>query len=198
MVALDLIPESAQPFPRLPTVPAWEELAPEVQAMEAREMAVYAAMVDSLDHHIGRILDYLRQIGEYDNTLVLFFSDNGANGLEMRSYPGQTDEYVSSFDNSVENIGREDSFTAQGPAWAQVSMVPFRLFKGIVKLSRIGLTDPQHPGSRKDSSPSSRGSVSRVFVNLTVPPEGIGYNDSWRRLRCFLLILGVELRCVSS
>ena len=129
MVALDLIPESAQPFPRLPTVPAWEQLAPEVQAVEAREMEVYAAMVDNLDHHIGRILDHLRQIGEYDNTLVLFFSDNGANGLEMRNYPAQTDEYVSSFDNSLENIGREGSFTAQGPAWAQVSMVPFRLFK---------------------------------------------------------------------
>ena len=129
MVALDLIPESAQPFPRLPTVLAWEELPPEVQAVEAREMEVYAAMVDNLDHHIGRILDHLRQIGELDNTLVLFFSDNGANGLEMRNYPAQTDEYVSSFDNSLENIGREGSFSAQGPAWAQVSMVPFRLFK---------------------------------------------------------------------
>ena len=82
MVALGLMPESAQPFPRLPTVPAWDELAPEVQAVESREMEAYAAMVDNMDHHIGRILDHLRQIGEYENTLVLFFSDNGANGLE--------------------------------------------------------------------------------------------------------------------
>ncbi len=129
MVALDLLPESTQPFPRLPTVPAWDELAPEVQAVEAREMEAYAAMVDNLDHHVGRILEHLRQIGEYDNTLVLFFSDNGANGLEARNYPAQTDEYVGSFDNSLENIGREGSFAAPGPAWAQVSMVPFRLFK---------------------------------------------------------------------
>ncbi len=129
MVALGLMPESAKPFPRLPTVPAWDELAPEVQAVEAREMEAYAAMVDNMDHHIGRILDHLRQIGEYDNTLVLFFSDNGANGLEARNYPGQTDEYLGAFDNSLENIGREGSFAAPGPAWAQVSMVPFRLYK---------------------------------------------------------------------
>ena len=129
MIDLELIPESTRPFPRLPTVPAWSELSPETRAIESRRMESYAALVDNMDHHIGRILDHLRDIGEYDNTLILFFSDNGANGLVMRNYPGQTDAYVASFDNSLENMGRRGSFTAQGPSWAQVSMTPFRLFK---------------------------------------------------------------------
>lgn len=129
MVELDLIPESTRPFPRLPTIPAWNELPPESRAFEARKMEAYAALVGNMDHHIGRILDHLRAMDEYDNTLILFFSDNGANGLAMRNYPHQTDEYIEGFDNSLENIGRRGSFAAQGPSWAQVSMTPFRLFK---------------------------------------------------------------------
>jgi len=129
MVELGLVPREARPFPQLPTVPAWDDLSPEARAVEAREMESYAAMVDNLDHHIGRIVEHLQQIGEYNNTLILFMSDNGANGLEARNYPGQTDEYIESFNSSLDGIGRRGSFTAAGPAWAQVSMVPFRLYK---------------------------------------------------------------------
>lgn len=129
MISMGLLPESTRAYPRLPNVTAWDELAEADQIVEALEMEAYAAMVDNLDYHIGRILEHLRQIDEYDNTLILFFSDNGANGLEARNYPKQTDAYVGSFDNSPKNIGRPGSFVAQGPAWAQVSMTPFRLFK---------------------------------------------------------------------
>jgi arylsulfatase A-like enzyme len=129
MVDLGIIPDSARPFPRLPTVPAWDDLTPEDQAFASRKMEAYAALVGNLDHHIGRMLDHLRDVGEYENTLILFFSDNGANGLPMRNYPHQTDAYVAGFDNSLENLGRRGSFIAQGPAWAQLSGAPFRLFK---------------------------------------------------------------------
>jgi len=156
MTVMGLLPESTQAYPRLPTVPAWDELSQEDQAIEAREMEAYAGMVDNLDHHIGRILEHLRQIGEYDNTLILFFSDNGANGLEGRNYPNQTDAYMESFNNSVENIGRPGSFAAQGPAWAQVSMTPFRLFKasaaeGGIRAPFIAAGPGISAGGRSDS-----------------------------------------------
>jgi arylsulfatase len=127
---LGIVPEGSEPFPRLPSVEAWEEMSPESRQEAARDMEVYAAMVDYMDGQIQRVLDYLKEIGEYDNTLVIFFSDNGANGAHPTVYPGWTDEYAGSFDNSLENRGLPNSFIEMGPGWAQASMSPSRMFKG--------------------------------------------------------------------
>jgi arylsulfatase len=93
-------------------------------------MEVYAAMVDYLDMSIGRIIDYLKQQGLYDNTMILFMSDNGANGVMATTYPGNADgKYLSSFNNALDNRGLPNSFVEMGPGWAQASSAPFRLFK---------------------------------------------------------------------
>jgi len=101
----------------------------EERAEAARDMEVYAAMIDYMDGQISRVFDYLKQIDEYENTLVLFFSDNGANGAPRSAYPGQTDEFLDSFDNSLENRGLPGSYVEMGPGWAQASMSPSRMFK---------------------------------------------------------------------
>lgn len=104
----------------------WAELEPDERAREARLMEIYAAMVSNLDMHVGRLFDHLRRIGEYDNTLIMFFSDNGPEGAEAfaPSVPGTR------VDNRLENLGRPGSVTAYGVRWAEVSATPFRLFKG--------------------------------------------------------------------
>jgi arylsulfatase len=71
---LGMVSNDAVPFPRLPNVKAWDELPPEERQLAARDMEVYAAMVDYLDEQIARIFDYLKEIGEYDNTMILFMS----------------------------------------------------------------------------------------------------------------------------
>ena len=126
---LGMVPEDAVPFPRLPNVKAWDDLPPEEQALAARDMEVYAAMVDYMDEQIARVFEYLKEIGEYDNTMILFMSDNGANGALPTSYPGQTEEHLASFDNSLENRGLPGSYIETGPGWAQASMSPSRMFK---------------------------------------------------------------------
>ena len=127
---LGIIGKDAEPFPRLASVKAWDEMSAEERRKAARDMEVYAAMVDCMDEQIKRVFDYLKEIGEYDNTMIIFFSDNGANGALPTAYPGQTDEYLSSFDNSLENRGLVNSFIETGPGWAQASMSPSRMFKG--------------------------------------------------------------------
>ena len=117
-------PPGSPGFPRMPSVKAWEELSPQKRAEAARDMEVYAAMVDYMDEQIGRIFDALKESGEYDNTMILFISDNGANGAEKEGYPGQTAEFLESFDNSLENRGLANSFIEMGPGWAQASMSP--------------------------------------------------------------------------
>ena len=126
---LGIIDQNAKTFPRLPWVEAWEELSSEERAEAARDMEVYAAMVDFMDEQIKDVFDYLKEIGEYENTLIIFFSDNGANGALRTAYPEQTTEYLNSFDNSLENRGLLNSYVEMGPGWAQASMSPSRMFK---------------------------------------------------------------------
>jgi arylsulfatase len=127
---LGFIDQGVKPFPRLASVKAWNEMPEEERRKAARDMEVYAAMVDYMDEQIKRVFDHLKEIGEYDNTMIIFFSDNGANGAMPTAYPGQTDEYLNSFDNSLENRGLPNSFIETGPGWAQASMSPSRMFKG--------------------------------------------------------------------
>jgi arylsulfatase len=112
---LGFIPADA-PEPRLPTGYApWAELTPERQAEQAAVMEAYAAMVIRLDAEIGRVIGRLRDIGELDDTLVLFMSDNGAEGT---SEDGPfLAEYRAQFDNSLENTGRRDSYRLIGLEW---------------------------------------------------------------------------------
>jgi arylsulfatase len=126
---LGIVSENATPYPRLPSVEAWDDLPLEERHVAARDMEVYAAMIDYMDEQIQRIFEYLKEIGEYDNTMILFLSDNGANGHPQTAYPGQTVEFMSSFDNSLENRGLVNSFIETGPGWAQASMAPSRMFK---------------------------------------------------------------------
>lgn len=137
---LGIIPKNAKSFPRLPSVKAWDKMSAEERAEAARDMEVYAAMVDYMDEQIKRVFDYLKEIGEYDNTMIIFFSDNGANGHPKTIYPGQTEEYLNSFDNSLENRGLKNSFIEPGPGWSQVSMAPSRMFKAFT--SEGGIKTP--------------------------------------------------------
>lgn len=126
---LGLIAQNFNPAALLPAAASahWQALSVEQRKFEARKMEVYAAMVDNLDHNIGRLLDYLKHTGQYDNTLVFFMSDNGAAGEDhSKGYSPNTP----ATDNSYENIGRRHSNLSYGLRWAEVSATPFRLFKG--------------------------------------------------------------------
>ena len=61
----------------------WDELSAGQKRIESRKMELYAAMVDNLDDHVGRLLAYLKRHGLYDNTLVVFMADNGASGEDF-------------------------------------------------------------------------------------------------------------------
>ena len=125
--SLGLIAENAEMHPWNGTT--WDELSEDEKRTSARKMEVYAAMIDYMDNQISRIITWLEESGKFDNTMIVFMSDNGANGSSLLTYPGQTDEFVSSFDNSVDNIGLPNSLVDMGPNWATASMSPYRLYK---------------------------------------------------------------------
>jgi arylsulfatase len=114
---------------------AWDELTDEQQQQRARDMEIYAAMIDVLDQSIGRVLDSLRESGQYDNTLIVFLSDNGASRTTILDYAalgGEVAEFLDGFDNSLDNRGLPGSSTDIGPGWAYAANAPLRLMKGYV------------------------------------------------------------------
>lgn len=134
---LGIVSKEVVGFPRLPTVPAWDSLSAEQRRLSARKMEVYAAMVECMDDQIGRLIAFLKETGQYENTLIVFLSDNGAAGEDLgemigKLAPTAREWFAKTYDNRLENIGRPGSCTEYGPAWAQVGSVPFRLFKGVV------------------------------------------------------------------
>lgn len=114
------------PFDELPS---WDELTDEQRKIEARKMEVYAAMVDNMDHNIGRVMNHLEKTGELDNTVVLFISDNGADGNSPEVLPRNEEWIASEYDNSYDNIGRPDSYIWYGAQWGQVSAAPYPMWK---------------------------------------------------------------------
>ena len=100
----------------------WTSLNNYQRKLEARSMEVYAGMVDNLDYNIGRLLQHLKDIGEYDNTMFVFFSDNGAAVLETNFTPEEI--------SKIDDMGSPNSFLAYGPQWAHASSAGYRLYKG--------------------------------------------------------------------
>jgi arylsulfatase len=95
-------------------------------------MELYAAMLDNLDRHIGRLLGDLRARGLYDDTLIIFMSDNGAAGEDFyyQGPPVLTNYIREHYNDDYDQMGRPESFISYGPQWAQAGAAPFRLYKG--------------------------------------------------------------------
>ena len=113
--------------------PEWSDMSADEQALSARSMEVYAAMVDRMDWNIGRVIDYLSETGELDNTFVIFMSDNGAEGAIVEAMPILGGVIAAAIekhcDNSLDNLGAANSFIWYGPRWAQAATAPSRLHK---------------------------------------------------------------------
>lgn len=177
---LGLIGEDAQPNAGLPTskdYPSWDMLSPEEQADEARRMEVYAAMVHNMDSNVGRLIQTLKDLGEYDNTLVIFMSDNGAEPTDS-FFPANENT-----DNSLENIGRRLSNVGYGARWAEVSASPFRLFKGWT--TEGGVSSPafvrlpgQHAATPRIEVPTHVTDIAPTILDFAGIrlPEGNQYN----------------------
>ncbi|CAN5673103.1 arylsulfatase [soil metagenome] len=100
----------------------WKALDKNEQKIEARKMEIYAGMVDNLDHNIGRLIQYLKDIGEYDNTFFVFIADNGASSLDENLTPNKLDPYP--------YMGTSNSFVAYGSEWAHASSAVNSFYKG--------------------------------------------------------------------
>lgn len=128
-----IIPLSSELPPRNDAITPWEDLTPDEQRRESRKMELYAAMVDNLDDHVGRLLEYLKANDLYENTIIVFMSDNGAAAEDFYNR-GTYKEYLrANFDNSYEKMGTAESFVSYGAQWAEAGSAPFQRHKGYTR-----------------------------------------------------------------
>ncbi len=130
-VELGIVPEGAATV-RMSTTADWQALDEERRRYEAKRMAVYAGMVEAMDFHIGRLVDYLKARGEYDNTLFIFTSDNGAEA----SGPADPDEFAArrmstslGYTTDYETLGLKGSYSTISPSFASAAASPLAYYK---------------------------------------------------------------------
>lgn len=114
---LGLFGKDVAPSPRPDHVPAWESLSPSIRDWESRRMSAYAALIHRVDHEVGRLVADIESKGELENTIVMFFSDNGACPYDRRSVSQNGDPC--------------DGSTAwsDSTGWAWARNAPFRYYK---------------------------------------------------------------------
>ena len=121
------------------TVP-WQDLDATQQQRHARAQEIYAGMVEYMDMSIGRIVTYLEESGQLENTVIMFSSDHGASsgtsGL-AEGAPVRSAIANASLDNSIENFGRPKSWIDHGVGFGEAATAPFKYSKGT--LSEGGL-----------------------------------------------------------
>jgi arylsulfatase A-like enzyme len=113
----------------------WDSLSDSERRYESKKMAVYAGMVDAMDHHIGRLITYLKETGQYDNTVFVFTSDNGAEASDAFNGPAWQSLYLKlwmkskGYNRDYETLGTRGSYINMGPSFGSAAASPLAEYK---------------------------------------------------------------------
>jgi arylsulfatase len=135
---MGLVDRNAKLAHRMWFVPEFNAMTGLARYSVSRKMEIYASMVEYMDMEIGRLVDYLAETGELDNTYIIFFSDNGPETRDQVATAQQRPQMqaagwlANNYTTDFANWGRDDSHMGYGMPWAQVSATPFYLAKGTV------------------------------------------------------------------
>lgn len=128
---LGIVPASAG-MVAMETTGDWFALTREQKRYQAKRMAVYAGMVEAMDFHLGRLVEHLKRIGEYENTIFIFTSDNGSEAAEPVPPESPLASFVfgrQGYSIDYETLGLKGSFNSIGPAFASAAASPLAFYK---------------------------------------------------------------------
>lgn len=134
--SLGIVPKDTELTERNPGVKEWDNLTPDEKRLFERFQETYAGFLTHTDEQIGRFVDFLDAIGQLDNTMIVFLSDNGASQegefdgiLEQTSYFNGIPTTAESILPLIDEIGGPNTQPNYPRGWAQVSNTPFKLYK---------------------------------------------------------------------
>jgi arylsulfatase len=144
---LGIMPAGAELSRHDPDVPAWESLSPDARRLAARMMEVFAGFLSHTDHHLGRVLDFLKETGQFHNTLIMLVSDNGASAeggvagpTNELQFCNNAPETLEESLRSIDELGGPDTFNHYPWGWTWAGNTPFRRWKR--ETYRGGTSDP--------------------------------------------------------
>lgn len=151
---LGIVPPDAELSRHDPDVPRWDSLSEDEKKLYARMMEVYAGFLEHTDFHIGRLLDFLKRIGEFENTLVMVISDNGASSeggpkgsVNENLFFNNVEDDLETNLKLIDDLGGPTTFNHYAWGWTWAGNTPFRRWKR--ETYRGGISDPfivHYPG----------------------------------------------------
>ena len=170
-IATGLIPPNTRLPPSDPRVPPWSEVEPADRVLFARHMETYAAMLDCVDQNVGKLLECLDDLGERDNTIIVFTSDNGGTDAggrygmfnNNRRYMGLDAPPIEDERARADGIGGPQSVSLYPTGWGEVCNTPFPSFKTYTGAGgrRVSFIVSWPRGI------AERGAIRRQFVHVT-------------------------------
>jgi len=164
---LGIVPRSAD-MVAMSTTDDFFALSKEQKRYQAKRMAVYAGMVEAMDFHTGRLVEHLREIGEYENTIFIFTSDNGSEAAG----PGNPESPITRFglglqgySTDYETLGLKGSFNSIGPSFASAAASPLAYYK--FYLGEGGLRVPLIISRETIEGESRAGRIEHAFTWVT-------------------------------
>jgi len=168
-IALGLVPAHSKMANLPSTHVAWNSLSPADKAYQARRMEVYAAMAEAMDFHIGRLIAHLKETGEFDQTVFMFLSDNGAEASDPYALAVGRWWLDQHYNRDFDRLGSKGTFSIIGPNWASAATSPLSTYKFFAGEGgiRVPLIISGVPNMAKDSK--ARVHQSLTHVNDIVP-----------------------------
>jgi arylsulfatase A-like enzyme len=123
--ALGLVPAGTPLAPQAATSD-WSRLGEAERRYQERSMEVYAGMAEAMDHEVGRLVEYLRATGQYENTVFVFLSDNGPEGSDYREARLWL---MTQYTRALDALGGPGAYAIMGPSWASAAASPLSGFK---------------------------------------------------------------------
>lgn len=127
-VALGLVPPGTAMVTMASTA-NWDALSDAQKRYEARRMEVYAAMAEAMDAQVGRLVAHLKQTGQYDNTVFVFLSDNGAEPTDPYDIPAIKLWLLMNYTREFDRLGGKGAYSSLGPSWASAAASPLSTYK---------------------------------------------------------------------
>ena len=144
---LGIIPKDAELSRHDPDVQDWTSLPADEKKLYARMMEVFAGFLTHTDHHYGRLFEFLKSIGEFDNTLIMFISDNGASSEGGPTGSVNENKFFNNVPDSLEEnlrmidqLGGPSTFNHYAWGWTFAGNTPFKRWKR--ETYRGGISDP--------------------------------------------------------
>ena len=179
-------------------IETWETMDEKQIKYWAKRFALYAAMIEIQDRHIGEIFDYLKKNGLYDNTIIMYLPDNGPEAVLVSgkgANPSVSKWVSDNYDNSFENLGKESSNTTIGPFWARTSATPLWLFKGYTSEGgiRVPLIVKDLKNTRKGSRTYSLADVKDITATI-LDYAGVEHPGGWYKGKSILPMSGLSMK----